>query len=100
MSSHVESIKIYLAIFAALLIGTLLTVLVAFVDLGVFNNVIAITIACLKALLVILYFMHVRHTSRLTWIFVATGFVWLVILFMLLLPDYFTRGGWNAPPTF
>jgi cytochrome c oxidase subunit 4 len=55
------------------------------------NNVIALTIAVVKAVLVMLYFMHVRYSTRLTWLWAAAGFFWLVIMFILTLGDYFTR---------
>ena len=82
----------YYAVFAALIIGTALTVAVAFVDLGALNNVVMLAIAMTKATLVILYFMHVRWSSRLTWVVAASGFFWLLILFGLTMQDYLTRG--------
>jgi cytochrome c oxidase subunit 4 len=82
----------YYAVFAALLVGTGLTVAVAFVDLGALNNVLMLGIAMTKALLVILFFMHVRWSTRLTWVVAASGFVWLLILFGLTMSDYLTRG--------
>ena len=66
-AGHVAPKSLYYLIFAALLIGTALTVAVAFVDLGAMNNVAMLTIAAGKALLVILFFMHVRWGTRLTW---------------------------------
>jgi cytochrome c oxidase subunit 4 len=82
----------YYAVFAALIVGTALTVAVAFLDLGALNNVLMLGIALTKALLVILFFMHVRWSSRLTWVVVASGFFWLLILFGLTMTDYLTRG--------
>jgi cytochrome c oxidase subunit 4 len=82
----------YYAVFAALLVGTGLTVAVAFVDLGALNNVLMLGIAMTKALLVILFFMHVRWSTRLTWVVAASGFVWLLILFGITMSDYLTRG--------
>lgn len=90
--SHVVPVRVYLAIFAALLVLTFVTVQAAFVDLGPFSPVIALSIACLKATLVILYFMHVRWSDRLVWILVGVGFVWIVILIGILLSDYLSRG--------
>jgi cytochrome c oxidase subunit IV len=84
--------SLYLTIFTALLVGTGLTVVVAFYDLGFMNNVVMLTIACAKALLVILYFMHVRWSSRLTWVVAASGFFWLLIMFSITMSDYLTRG--------
>ena len=92
MSGHVASVKLYYAVFAALIVGTILTVVVASVDLGPLNNVVMLTVAFTKALLVILFFMHVRWGSRLTWVIAGSGFVWLVIMFSLTLADYMSRG--------
>ena len=85
----------YLAVFAALIVGTILTVVVAKFDLGPLNNIVMLTVACAKALLVILFFMHVRWGTRLTWVVAASGFFWLLILFVLTMNDYLTRG-WIA----
>lgn len=91
-SQHVVSIKLYAAIFAALIILTLTTTAVSFIDLGGdLNVVVALFIAVCKALLVILYFMHVRYSSRLTWVFVGAGFFWLSILIALTMSDLLTR---------
>ena len=65
---------------------------IAQLDLGRLNVVAALTIAVAKMLLVILFFMHVRYSTRLTWIFVAAGFIWLLIMLDLTLSDYLTRG--------
>lgn len=91
-SQHVVSIKLYAAIFAALIVLTLTTTAVAFIDLGGdLNAVTALFIAVCKAVLVILYFMHVRYSSRLTWVFVGAGFFWLSILIALTMSDLLTR---------
>ncbi len=95
MSEHVAPPSLYVSVFLALMAGTALTVLVAFYDLGFLNNVVMLTIACIKALLVILFFMHVRWSTRLTWLVVASGFFWLLIMFSITMSDYFTRG-WIA----
>jgi cytochrome c oxidase subunit IV len=92
MSGHVAPKSMYYAVFLALIVGTALTVAVAFVDLGAMNNVLMLGIALTKALLVILFFMHVRWSSRLTWVVVASGFFWLIILFGITMTDYLTRG--------
>jgi cytochrome c oxidase subunit 4 len=95
MSEHIVSKKIYFLIFGALMVGTILTMMVAFVDLDhVFtgaNTVVALTIAVIKATLVVLYFMHVRYSTRLTWVIVVAGFFWLAILFALVMTDYLSR---------
>jgi cytochrome c oxidase subunit 4 len=82
----------YYMVFLALIVGTLLTVAAAKVDLGAFNNVVMLAIACTKALLVILFFMHVRWSTRLTWVVAGAGFFWLIILFGITMADYMTRG--------
>jgi cytochrome c oxidase subunit 4 len=92
MSDHVAPKTLYYVVFAALIVGTGLTVLAAEVDLGALNNVVMLAIACTKALLVILFFMHVRWSTRLTWVVVASGFFWLLIMFGLTMTDYLTRG--------
>jgi cytochrome c oxidase subunit 4 len=91
-SHHVPSLKLYFGVFGILMLGTALTVLVAFYDLGPLNNVMMLTIAIVKAMFVILYFMHVRWSSRLTWMVVASGFVWLLIMFTFTMTDYLSRG--------
>ena len=92
MSAHVTPVRVYLLIFGALMVGTALTVWAAFLELGVFNDIVAMAIAATKATLVVLYFMHVRRSTRLTKITVVAGFLWLAILIALTLSDYFTRG--------
>jgi cytochrome c oxidase subunit 4 len=89
--------KIYFLVFVTLLLLTLITVDVAFYDAGWLNLYIALTIATCKALLVILFFMHVRYSGRLTWVFVGAGFFWLAILLVFTLADYFTRGTIATP---
>ena len=89
---HVAPVMLYLVIFGALIVGTILTVVVAKFDLGPFNNIVMLTVAVTKALLVVLYFMHVRWSSRLTWVVAASGFLWLIIMFVLTMQDYMTRG--------
>ena len=92
MAEHVASVKSYFLVFAALMVLTAATVGVAFVDLGVFNDVVALSIAVLKAVLVVLIFMHVWHSSRMTKLSIVAGFLWLAILIGLTLTDYFSRG--------
>ena len=92
MSGHVAPKSMYYWVFAALIVGTALTVAVAFVDLGAMNNVLMLGIACTKALLVILFFMHVKYSTRLTWAVVAGSIFWLGILLVLTMGDYLTRG--------
>ncbi|HKV09445.1 MAG TPA: cytochrome C oxidase subunit IV family protein [Thermoanaerobaculia bacterium] len=91
MAEHVSSPKMYFAVFGGLLVLTLATWLVAQVDLGWANDVVALAIAVTKALLVILFFMHVRYSTRMTVITALAGFFWLGILIFLTLNDYATR---------
>ena len=91
MSEHVVSPKIYVSVFLALMFFTVLTVVVAYFDLGRANVFIALTIAVIKATLVVLFFMHVRWSSRLTMVFVVAGIFWLFIMVALTLSDYLTR---------
>jgi cytochrome c oxidase subunit IV len=97
MSVHVVPVRIYLLVFVALLALTATTASVAFVDLGPLNNVVALGIAAVKAALVILFFMHVRYGTRLTPLVIAASLFWLVILFVLSLSDYLTRGWLGVP---
>ena len=96
-AEHVESRKVYYAIFGALLVLTYLTVAVSRVDLGRLNTIVALTIAVTKAVLVVLFFMHVRHSSRLTKLVVVGGFVWLALLIGLTMADFVSRV-WLAIP--
>ena len=102
MTHPTVSLRLYVGIFAALILLTGLTVGVGFFDLGggrlhVANALAAITIALTKAILVVLYFMHVRYSHRLTWIFVGAGVFWFVILIVLTLADYLSRGWFPTP---
>jgi cytochrome c oxidase subunit 4 len=91
-TEHIVSIRTYLIIFAVLVLGTAITTAVAFIDLGPLNVVVMLLIAFTKATLVVLFFMHVKFTSRLTQLAAASGFAWLVILIGLTLSDVLTRG--------
>ncbi|HWP43810.1 MAG TPA: cytochrome C oxidase subunit IV family protein [Blastocatellia bacterium] len=91
MGEHIVSRKTYFAVFGALMVLTVLTVVVANFDLRTLNVIVALSIAVIKATLVVLYFMHVRYSSRLTWVFVLAGFFWFGILIVLTLSDYFSR---------
>ena len=92
MSTHVVPKKIYFVIFGILLVLTFLTVVAAYYDLGPLNPIVAVTIACVKGALVVLFFMHVRYSDKLTWVIVITGFGWIAVLLVLTLSDYFSRG--------
>ncbi|MDT5156072.1 MAG: cytochrome c oxidase subunit [Acidobacteriota bacterium] len=96
MSEHIVPRTTYFSVFAALLVFTTLTVIAANIDFGRMNDVIAMTIAVTKMMLVLLFFMHVRYSSRLIWVVVAAMFFWLLILLLLTLTDYTSRD-WFGP---
>src|SRR5256885_3455446 len=91
MISHLSR-KSYYWVWVALLLLLLLTWGLAQINLGPFNIIVMLLIALFKTVLVILFFMHVKYSPRLLWVFVAAGFVWLAIMIDLTLSDYFTRG--------
>jgi cytochrome c oxidase subunit IV len=90
-AEHVVSPRIYGIIFGALLIFTAITVGASYIDLYAFNVVVALAIACTKAVLVILFFMHVKYSSRLTKLTVAAGFVTFFVLITMAMTDYISR---------
>ncbi len=83
-------------VFGALLIGTLVTVVAADIDLGIMNPVVALGIACTKAVIVILFFMHVKYQSNLVKMTVGAGFFTFIVLITMTLTDYMSRawGQW------
>jgi cytochrome c oxidase subunit IV len=88
---HVASLRLYVGIFLVLMVGTVLTVAAAYVDMGLLNTPVALTIAVVKATLVLLYFMHLRWSERLTALFIGASFVWLGILMAFTFSDIVTR---------
>jgi cytochrome c oxidase subunit 4 len=90
-TDHILPKKIYYTIFGVLMLCTYLTVQIAFLDLGPLNTIAALAIAVFKATLVVLFFMHVKYSPRLTWAVVIGSLFWLAILFALTLGDYLTR---------
>ena len=98
-AAHVLPLRVYFGVFLTLLAGTALTAWVSTIDLGILNNAVALAIAGTKAALVILYFMHVRYSSKLIWVFSIAGFVWLFLFFVLIMADYEMRvpvQGWGG----
>ena len=93
---HVVPLTIYFGVFATLLVLTGVTTAVAFVDLGRMNVFVALTIAVVKASLVLLYFMHLRYTARLTPLMVAIAFFWLAIMIVLTMADVVSRGWFSG----
>jgi cytochrome c oxidase subunit 4 len=90
MSTHVVGTRVYLAVFAALMVLTGITVWAARHDFGALNTPVAMGIAVVKATLVILFFMHVKYSPRLTKLVVASAFVWLAIMIVGTLHDYYS----------
>lgn len=91
MQGHVVPKKIYFLIFGSLLALTALTTGVAFVDLGQWNTIVALIIACCKATLVVLFFMHLRWSPHLMRIVLLSALLWLAILISLTTTDFFSR---------
>ena len=97
MSQQIVPVKTYVLVFTGLIGLTLLTTGVAFVDLGPFNTVAALAIAFCKMLLVMLFFMHLRHSGGLVRVVLLAGFFWLALLIALTTADYRTRSWTPAP---
>ena len=91
MSEHIVSPKIYIFIFASLMLGTGITVWAAFQNFRQYNIVIALAIATIKATLVVLYFMHARYSPKRTQLVIVCSVFWLAIMLALTLSDYNTR---------
>lgn len=90
---HVIPIRIYLLVFAGLMILLVLTVAATFADFGGFDRVITLAIAAAKAALIMAYFMHLRYSQPLSIVFAGVGIIWLLILLLITLSDYLARGG-------
>jgi cytochrome c oxidase subunit IV len=103
---HIVSPMIYMAILGALLVGTAVTVWASYIDLGewriapgltlFWNPVVALAIACSKAILVVLFFMHVKYSTKLTKLTLISGLFTFIALIGMTLTDYFSRawGRW------
>jgi cytochrome c oxidase subunit 4 len=98
MSGHVVPKRLYILIFTALIVLTGLTTGVAFINLGKWNTVVALAIAVCKATFVVLFFMHLRWSSNLLRVVVASSLLWLALLIGLTLSDVFTRD-WTPVPS-
>jgi len=100
-SGHVVPVSTYVLVFLALMVGTALTTWIATIDLGRWNTVVALTIAVIKMILVVLFFMHVKYATGLTRVVILAGFFWLAIMITLSSADELTRTweivpqGWN-----
>lgn len=99
---HIVPVKTYVIVILSLMVLLIITLGAAAIDFsqmapgnpvfGALNIIIAMTIAVIKAVIIILYFMHVRYSSKLVWVFAGAAFYWVVILFVLTLTDYMSRG--------
>jgi cytochrome c oxidase subunit 4 len=96
-NTHIDSVGTYVKILLALLVATGVTTAVARVDLGGFSVVVALGIASVKMVLVALFFMHIRHSTKLTRLVVLGGLLWLGILLLLTMTDFATRGILGVP---
>jgi cytochrome c oxidase subunit 4 len=97
MAGHISPKSNYFVIFGALMVCTMLTVIAAFINLGDLNFPVALVIAVFKATLVILFFMHVKYSSRMVKLVVGVAFFFLGVLLTLTLTDYLSRGWFTAP---
>ena len=97
--AHIAPVKLYVGIFLTLMVLTAITVVVAYVNLGELNKVVALGIASVKATLVILYFMHVKYSSQLTKLVVGAGFFFLIVMLGLTMTDYASREWLPVPPS-
>lgn len=91
MSGPITPTRTYYRVFAALILLTLVTVAVSFVELGAWHTTVGVLIGVVKASLVGLFFMHLLHSSKASWLAVLAGLFWLGILMALTLVDYLTR---------
>jgi cytochrome c oxidase subunit 4 len=95
--THITSVRTYLVVFAILVVLLVATVGVSFLPLGRFTLVVAMAIAFTKAVLIAIFFMHLRSSNRLTWVFSGAALLWFGILMMLTLNDYLTRTWLDIP---
>jgi cytochrome c oxidase subunit 4 len=99
VSDHIVSPRVYVGVFLALIVFTGLTVFAATVDLGLWNTPVALVIAVAKAMLVVLYFMHVKYSSRLVSLAIGGSILWLLLLIAGAGSDYLSRGWVGTPGT-
>ena len=97
MTQHVMPVRTNIAVFVALLVLLVMTVAAARMPLGALHVPVAMTIATIKAVLIVLFFMHLLHSHRLMMIVSVASFFWLAIMVVLTLNDYLTRGVLQIP---
>ena len=101
---HIVPVRVYLAVIAVLFVLTAVTVWAAFLDFGFLNTVVAVGIAVIKALLVVMFFMHLKYSARILWLYAGAGAVFFLIMIAFLLSDYGSRDWmtrpqpWEVPP--
>ncbi len=95
--NHILPVRTYLIIFGVLMVLLFATVGAAFINMGPFNFPVAMAIAAVKAVLIVLYFMHLKFGQKLVWVFASASFVWLGILIAMTMNDYLTRGWLGIP---
>lgn len=92
MAEHISSKKLYITIWAILICFTVITAAVSRIDLGQLSGIVALTIATIKAMLVVLFFMHVKYISdKMTVVVIVAGVFWLLVLMFLSMTDYVSR---------
>ena len=97
MTHKVAPVRTYVLIWAALIVLTISTVMISKIELGEYNFIVAMTIAVIKATLVILFFMHVKGSSSQMKLVVCAGFFWMAILLVFTMSDYVSRGWLPIP---
>jgi cytochrome c oxidase subunit 4 len=94
---HVVPVRTYLTVFVVLMVLVAVTVSASFINLGIASVIIALGIATVKAGLIMLYFMHLRYSPKITWVFAGLGFFGLLIMILIAMGDYVARGGQIVP---
>jgi cytochrome c oxidase subunit IV len=94
---YVVPVRTYLTVFVVLMVLVAVTVSASFIDLGIVSVIVALGIATVKAGLIMLYFMHLRYSSKITWVFAGLGFLGLLIMILIAMGDYVARGGVIVP---
>ena len=97
MKQHIASIRTYILVFVALLVLLLATVGAAYLPMGALHFPVAMAIAAVKAVLIVLFFMHALHSHRLTLVICVASLLWLSIMLALTLADYHSRGWLDIP---
>jgi len=97
MTHSIVPVRVYVAVWSALIALTITTVAVSKLELGEYNFIAAMTIAVIKGSLVVWFFMNVRQSSSMIRLFAGAGFFWMSILIVFVLSDYFSRGWLPGP---